>query len=1264
MRSASGAVAHKDILNNLAELHSNLPDARPIAQPAVQRDRKREIQRGHAAKLIQSEWRRIRHRKILQSENFDSSREVMQRDALMREIVGGSGVVGSTNEAPFLLPQQNLGNARSQSFKSSMSPRGEYSSSFWRFLSEHVLRRQGSTTSEEGALKRSSASSDPGRKGFAGPVSSTPLDYVAVDMEGSSPVNARSKSRREIKPPPPPSTSIARAYAESRLARQQMSDDNPGELYPLYTPIETFDRFGTDLSQYIHFNYYTARLFLALFLLNLSNLITNWEGGYLSELGLDSAAGVNPVAVWHTLGNAPRTGVLGGNGYSYVIVEFLTSAILVIYLFWIRSRMATVRRRIRNSVSLNTLTAADFTVLVKNFPPRWDSSCIRQFFERYAEVVHVGFSLNNRELVLKMNHAQQLREKHTEASLRLLSLMSKMARKEEVLDARKKAFRWLERLEKNKRSVNQLLRKRYHTTGHAFVTFNKSLVAQKVANGIGISSDVDRTQLSDDLRSFGMHVQRAPEPSDVLWENLIYDSATQYLRQAISSFILILLMGVGITVIFISNFYLQPGVNPSVEAEGTGSTLGLFLAALIVNVAGHLVFFLSIVALTMSIERQHTRGERELVMMIKMTIFQVLAVVVQAILFLYFDVAASQIIPVSQGQFVPDWYVSGGQVVLSALLGDVLVIGLGIDFFRPIPDLMRRYILGRNAQTQAKKNEFWSASGELVIGYRIQLMNKIVWVGLMFSFAIPILYLIIFLYLWSAHWVDRYVFLRRVRPPPITATQMEIVISFIFPSAVLMHTVMALIFFNDLCAGSEAHFGESLSCVDAIDSAPKCASLKNYTEGTDQSIQRAVYGKFPRSTPQSWRWGVAQGVAAENWTVTQVESAQTLTVNCIIPNKTVFPNESPVCFSPPRGCTTDWGGAHYVLLASAVLWGSITVFYLLRSYLSYQRKHVRGQNSESLSNPATPQMTRGSSFDSRNRWRSRRYACGSGSFFLNMWRFFAQHDVERMVDVVPPDARIWDDERRRARSGGINAHQTQFDSLAHAPPENSEDDIEDAVSDPMSLSIENWMSTKYVSDRLLRVRKPLLHPETEMYLPPLTLSLLTIDSNSRLDRKLIQSYLQMVDGSLQHGDTTRTRPASFDAERARIGGSARRAFGSISMPNSIDLKQVHAYMAKRMDELEAQIQMLDDNALGLGAKYRRARSSLRGASIHNMGRRSPMTASVTGTSPPSQLPSDDDPELVQVLSGSMSGSSPAGLHSGMLESVPEVSSERLSSTSN
>lgn len=73
-------------------------------------------------------------------------------------------------------------------------------------------------------------------------------------------------------------------------------------------------------------------------------------------------------------------------GHSYGVVELVTGAILVCYLYWLRGKMSEIRSRIRNSQSLSTLTAADFTVMVSDLPDCWRPDDIRSFFERFGEV--------------------------------------------------------------------------------------------------------------------------------------------------------------------------------------------------------------------------------------------------------------------------------------------------------------------------------------------------------------------------------------------------------------------------------------------------------------------------------------------------------------------------------------------------------------------------------------------------------------------------------------------------------------------------------------------------------------------------------------------------------------------------------------------------------------------------------------------------------------------------------------------------------------
>ena len=122
-----------------------------------------------------------------------------------------------------------------------------------------------------------------------------------------------------------------------------------------------------------------------------------------------------------TLGNVGQE-VLEGGGRSYAIMEIITTAVLLIYLFSSREQMFEISERIQNGAT-RRLRAADFTVMVSHVPPTWSSNRLRAFFERWGEVVHVGVSLNYRELILEIAQIQNLRNLHTD---NLLDLASKM----------------------------------------------------------------------------------------------------------------------------------------------------------------------------------------------------------------------------------------------------------------------------------------------------------------------------------------------------------------------------------------------------------------------------------------------------------------------------------------------------------------------------------------------------------------------------------------------------------------------------------------------------------------------------------------------------------------------------------------------------------------------------------------------------------------------------------------------------------------------
>ena len=150
-------------------------------------------------------------------------------------------------------------------------------------------------------------------------------------------------------------------------------------------------------------------------------------------------------------------------------------------------------------------------------------------------MVHVGFSLNYGELITRIQKSKVLREKHTNHCLVLLELMGMLAHKDKIIRARQRARASLRAVEENNRSIKQLMRERYTCTGYAFVTFNKYQVAQAVLVELPKRLQGHKMQTRVSYLFGGhMRVRRAPEPADIIWENLQYSRRQQIARQVCS----------------------------------------------------------------------------------------------------------------------------------------------------------------------------------------------------------------------------------------------------------------------------------------------------------------------------------------------------------------------------------------------------------------------------------------------------------------------------------------------------------------------------------------------------------------------------------------------------------------------------------------------------------------------------------------------------------------------------------------------------------
>ena len=100
--------------------------------------------------------------------------------------------------------------------------------------------------------------------------------------------------------------------------RKLLPKDANGNLWPLSTPLSTFDAFGEGISAFMNAVPKLGSLFFFLFLLSLSNLTENVAGGKL-------AAKANPYNI-ASIGNA------GAMTPSYGLMEFVISFFMVRHL--------------------------------------------------------------------------------------------------------------------------------------------------------------------------------------------------------------------------------------------------------------------------------------------------------------------------------------------------------------------------------------------------------------------------------------------------------------------------------------------------------------------------------------------------------------------------------------------------------------------------------------------------------------------------------------------------------------------------------------------------------------------------------------------------------------------------------------------------------------------------------------------------------------------------------------------------------------------
>jgi len=243
LASASGSIAHRKVLEELTSWRDTLDNAHCVWQQPL------------------STWRPPRPLEIKGSGKASSIQRAWRRRKLMLELSSA----GSTSDGSALLTSLKYIETRTTERAGGLQLAGPPAALSHAASSANVLcitipdSPESAGTGEPNQYSRSA---------------------VGEARRGSAASQAPQPERQQLGPPKP-EIGVARA-----AVRRQLPQTAEGRLWPLHTELRSFDRFGTDVSQYMHLTYRLARLGFWLFLLNLSNVIINFEG---EELGSASS---------------------------------------------------------------------------------------------------------------------------------------------------------------------------------------------------------------------------------------------------------------------------------------------------------------------------------------------------------------------------------------------------------------------------------------------------------------------------------------------------------------------------------------------------------------------------------------------------------------------------------------------------------------------------------------------------------------------------------------------------------------------------------------------------------------------------------------------------------------------------------------------------------------------------------------------------------------------------------------------------------------
>lgn len=494
------------------------------------------------------------------------------------------------------------------------------------------------------------------------------------------------------------------------------------------------------------------------------------------------------------------------------VLHVVVMILMLISYFWLRSYL----RRKDEEIDLFITTPSDYTIWVKNLPLDVSEEEIKDFFSKNTvpgttvEIVKINFPYDIREFVEATRQRNAIKEKlavikeykrenpgSTELPRKSFLCFKKQIESEESL--RKKKAIYTERLIKFNTDIAPGVGRDLQI-GQAFVTYKNQGDARIAAERFGqnvfyrllarcFSSFRNRNQGSLLFKKRLITATMAPEPTDILWENLGVSRWENFKKQSVTYLVSFLALCASFGIVYGCSYY-QDKVeddyqeksddekNPSDEWKVRINSIWPSIIIVIINfMLGRAIRYFS------SFEKHHTFTYYNTSVGIKLTAAQCINTALITI--------------IVNMDWEDDWFVAGGLVV------DMTFVLLSNAFVAPLLYVLSpMYFLKRYKQRKAIKNPLilqgeanllWEEP-QVDMAQRYANTMKTLIVTLSYAPILPLGVLISIVGIIVQYWVDKMLLIKRHSRPARLSGALSAAMVRIIPFAILIYAIMNYVF--------------------------------------------------------------------------------------------------------------------------------------------------------------------------------------------------------------------------------------------------------------------------------------------------------------------------------------------------------------------------------------------------------------------------------------------------------------------------------------